>query len=175
MEALEKMIELIEVDSKNRSTDLIKTQINKLTKRNKCTKIADKSPGGWETVKDYLTDDLADDSADGRKIRQAEKTALGKLTARGKKFRYLPYTLSENSKNHSSTITKPVVASEVDVPSKDPPSSGTRRHFSQGAITKSTTYRPSYRAPGKSDNQCFGCGKYGHHRRVQISASLNKS
>ena len=85
VEALEKVIELIEAGSKNRSTDLIKTQINKLTKRNKCIKMAGKSPGGWETVQEYLTDDLADDSADDRKIRQAEKTALGKLAARGKK------------------------------------------------------------------------------------------
>ena len=51
VEALENVIELIEVGSKHRSTDLLKTQINKLTKRNKCIKIVGKSPGGWRLLR----------------------------------------------------------------------------------------------------------------------------
>ena len=48
----------------------------RLDNRNKWRKIADRSPAGWATVKEYEADDLADDSGDERKIRAAESGAL---------------------------------------------------------------------------------------------------
>jgi len=41
-----------------------------LKKRINLIKIADKSPGGWETVKHYESDSLASNSDDDNKIRR---------------------------------------------------------------------------------------------------------
>lgn len=157
-EGLERLQDLVEVGSKKRSTELITSLIKKLDKRNKCIKLADRSPAGWETVKEYLSDDLAEDSADDRKMRRAEKTALGKMAV-NKRLRYMPYQSS------SSSITTPTVASVVSIPSKEPPPPP--RHYSQrgGNSSGTTTNSQRYQPAERSRKQCFGCGAYGHFRK----------
>lgn len=44
-------------------------------KRMKLIKLADKSEHGWSTVNEYLSDDLASDSGDERRMRRAENQA----------------------------------------------------------------------------------------------------
>ena len=58
------------------SKRLLKDVIRDLGKQQKCIRIADKSPGRWATVEEYLTDDLASDSDDDRRIKRAEKRVL---------------------------------------------------------------------------------------------------
>ena len=49
-----------------------------LKKRIKLIRLADKSENGWNTVNEYLSDDLASDTDDERRIRRAETLAANK-------------------------------------------------------------------------------------------------
>ena len=64
MDELEELKYLVGAGSQQRSSKKRKSVIKTLDKRNKCIKMADRSLGGWDTVKEYLSDYLASDSED---------------------------------------------------------------------------------------------------------------
>ena len=64
-----------------------KKRIADLETRNKMIKIADKSLGDWKTVEEYLSDSVANDSDDKRKLRAVESRALRKKQNSRKPYR----------------------------------------------------------------------------------------
>ena len=77
-ENMEVLIPLIRKGPISRTTKAVKNMIDDLEKRNKLMKISGKSPPGWNTVREYLSDDLARDSEDDKKLKAAEARALRK-------------------------------------------------------------------------------------------------
>ena len=71
------------------ATSKIKTAIEEgialVTKRMKLIKIADKSQYSWATVQEYLSDELASDSEDGKRLFRSERRAEKKVKAAKKK------------------------------------------------------------------------------------------
>ena len=66
----------------------IEKVIADLETRNKMTKIPDKLPGGWKKVEEYLSDNIASDSDEERKLRAAESKALRKKQNSRKSHQY---------------------------------------------------------------------------------------
>ena len=72
-------------------TQAVKTTlvlIEKVKSRSKLIRIADTSLAGWSTVREYETNDIASDSEDEKKIRQAEGRAMLNMKS---KSRSAPY------------------------------------------------------------------------------------
>ena len=111
-------------------------------KRQKCIRMADKSIAGWGTVQEYLTDEIARDSEDEKKIRQAEKWALEKMKQN---------TMKHRRPNERKDSTKDMSQQEKSPPSKKITGKQDRRSQNQ-ATTTSKWARV----------QCFKCNRIGH-------------
>lgn len=120
-------------------------------KRNKLVKMADASSCGWNTVKNYVSNPLADDSDDEKRINKAENKALKEKKERQK---------GKNSKNNFSN----------DVRSCAPFT------FPRQPFRGPTPFHFGF--PGMSGPRfpigCFHCGKPDHKRKECPELKLGK-
>ena len=78
IEDINSVIKFIESNRHAKAISVLKGSVETLKKRNKHIRIADKSDGGWKTVEEYLSDEVASDSEDEKRIITAENRASGK-------------------------------------------------------------------------------------------------
>ena len=151
--------------SKKRLASTLKDVQDAIHKRRKVIRLADKSPAGWGTVDEYLPDDLASDSEDEKKIRQAENRALAK---RSKLKRHLTVaTPASNSMVNQQSAQQFFMPRQSFQPRYRSTSNTTGQgnvfqqpFLEQGAFGNRGTFpKPRFASPS---NICFNCGLPGH-------------
>eukprot|EP00057_Strongylocentrotus_purpuratus_P015406 XP_011669880.1 PREDICTED: uncharacterized protein LOC105440944 [Strongylocentrotus purpuratus] len=120
----------------------------KIAKRNKLIRITDKSEDGWKVVDEYLSEELASDSDDEKKIRAAQSKAASKRR-----------TKASRGKTPYRRVRRPM-ASE----SHPNPESGSFRRYLPQSRPQLGQAGGGFRQPRGTD-LCFACGKPGHWRR----------
>ena len=152
----EKVLNLIEQaktkieSNKEEAIELLESAKEQINKRIKLIKIADKHEGGWQTVVEYMSDELASDSDDEKKIRRANNAAMQKRKKRSVEFR------SKRGK----------------FPQRFPSS---RQSFNPAtAGIPPFQSRGTFRKFGSRDT-CFSCGLQGHWRKNCPNGNASKS
>ena len=125
------------------------------TSRNKCIKLADKYPAGWDTVKEYLSDGLASESEDEKRIRSAEGRAIRARNQRkrfNRKRDYRPSNRDDVRPAASATATAPVSAEPLFRGPGDHRESPSRPTHATPAMRRGTGERTARRPSRASDH-----------------------
>ena len=149
IEDMEALIPVIQKGSISRATKAVKNMI---------AVSSNKSPAGWNTVQEYLSDDLASDSEDNKKLKAAEGRALRKQKLKVKNNSVSSFwqinTLDETPHNPQSFRPKTFR------PFKHNNQANIQDQLSnyQGHVQQK--HQEQQQRPGR----CFECGKPGHCR-----------
>ena len=161
VQSLEDLRILIQDGSITRSSKRVDAMINDIKKRNKCIRFADKSPAGRAAVDEYLSDDLASDSEDDKKMKSAENRAIAKNksssnTKRKGNYRQQPYP--------SSSSYTSAAQHGYNQRFQNPPYPSGRPGFS--FRPRMPTFQFQHSANNNQQRSlCFQCGQPGHWRR----------
>ena len=142
LELVEEAMDLWKQGSVTRLEDCFADIKSSISKRNKLIKIADRSEAGWETVREYSSDDLAENSSDEKKLRAAEERAIKKLKRSSSSSKT---TRNYNPNNNNAT---PVDKSRITT-------SPSNHQFRNAKYNQNNT----------NIGPCFACGKFGHLRK----------
>ena len=159
LERVKVAIDVIEKRKESKALKTLDKVVEALNGRNKLIRMADKSQAGWDIVEEYLTDELASDSDDEKKIRQAEARALKK-----KKTKVETY---KQSKKYLSTRSGTVDTSYRPLDSSVNSQQRNFRPFKQ------SQFRVQRQALSGPTDTCFACGQQGHWRKFCPAVNWN--
>jgi hypothetical protein len=113
-------------------------------------RIADKSEGGWRTVDEYLSDNVATDSEDEKRIRAADSRAVKKMKT------HKEDTGKQNRKRPAEAVGSFTQVGHDDVSAVIYNATQPFRATGAGASAPKNS---------KANDQCYKCGGYGHWAR----------
>ena len=136
----------------DKALEELKEGEKRLAHRNKLILIADSAEEGWEVVYEYQRRDLADNSDDDKRIRQAEARASQKRRCAQSQKKRPNFSQGSSFPWFSGA---PLASSPVPLlqPSVFPT-----------ALQKPYTGSWPKASPGLRGGSCFACGKFGHFR-----------
>ncbi|KAJ8316848.1 hypothetical protein KUTeg_004752 [Tegillarca granosa] len=147
----------IKNDKREYALELLNEVGEKLKERNKHLRIADSSPGGWDTVNNYISNPIASDSEDDSKINRAENKAI-------KKRKLSKPNKGKDRGNFSTTASNAVfnsISSDV---------SGSNSYW-RGNTATMPRINPAFQFQQQANARsfrvggCFNCGDFTHFRR----------